>query len=38
MLGFPSDDFRQELGANGAIAEFCRVRYGVSFPLMAESA
>ena len=38
VVGFPSGDFRQELAANGEIEDFCRLRYGVSFPLMAESA
>ena len=38
IVGFPSGDFRQELAANGEIEDFCRLRYGVSFPLMAESA
>ncbi len=38
VLGFPSDDFRQELAEDGEIEEFCRLRYGVTFPLMAESA
>jgi glutathione peroxidase len=37
VIGFPSDDFRQELEEDEEIAEFCRLRYGVSFPLMAES-
>ena len=34
VLGFPSNDFGgQEPGENKQIKEFCKVRYGVTFPL-----
>lgn len=33
VLGFPSNDFAQELGKSEAIAAFCRINYGVSFPM-----
>lgn len=34
VIGFPSNDFLgQEPGSDGEIAEFCRVNFGVSFPL-----
>jgi glutathione peroxidase len=34
VVGFPSDDFGgQEPGSNPEIAEFCRTKYGVQFPL-----
>lgn len=37
VLGFPSNDFKgQEPGSNEEIAEFCRTRYDVSFPMMAK--
>ena len=35
IVGFPCDQFgHQEPGTNDEIAEFCRVNYGVTFPLM----
>jgi len=35
VLGFPCNQFgAQEPGADGEIAEFCQVNYGVSFPMM----
>lgn len=38
VLGFPANDFKeQEKGSNEEIAEFCRVNFGVSFPLMKKS-
>ena len=33
VLGFPSNQFLQELGSNEAIEEFCSTTYGVSFPV-----
>ncbi len=34
VLGFPSNDFgAQEPGSNQAIARFCRLTYGVEFPM-----
>ena len=38
VIGFPCDQFgHQEPGTNEEIEEFCRVNYGVTFPLMAKS-
>ena len=35
VVGFPCDQFgSQDPGADGEIAEFCQVNYGVSFPMM----
>lgn len=37
ILGFPANNFmNQEPGANTEIAEFCRLNYGVSFPMFAK--
>lgn len=37
IIGFPSNDFlNQEPGTNEEIMEFCRVNYGVEFPMMAK--
>jgi glutathione peroxidase len=33
VIGFPTNDFNQEPGSNGEIAEFCRTTYGVQFPM-----
>jgi len=33
VLGFPSNQFLQELGSSEAIAEFCSTTYGVTFPM-----
>jgi glutathione peroxidase len=34
VLGFPSNQFLQELGSNDAIKEFCSTTYGISFPVL----
>lgn len=33
ILGFPSNQFKQEFQSSEEAAEFCRVDYGVSFPM-----
>jgi len=33
ILGFPTDQFKQELGTEAAIDEFCKLNYDVTFPL-----
>ncbi len=38
VIGFPSNDFGgQEPGSNQEIAEFCRLTYGVQFPMFEKS-
>lgn len=37
VLGFPSNDFRQEKASNREIAEFCESNFGVRFPMFAAS-
>jgi glutathione peroxidase len=38
IIGFPANDFKeQEKGTDEEIAQFCKVNYGVSFPLMKKS-
>lgn len=38
VLGFPSNDFgEQEPGSNQQIADFCRMTYGVQFPMAAKT-
>jgi glutathione peroxidase len=38
VVGFPSNDFgSQEPGSNHEIAEFCRLTYGVQFPMFEKS-
>ena len=38
VIGFPCDQFgHQEPGTDSEIEEFCRLNYGVTFPLMAKS-
>jgi glutathione peroxidase len=37
VLGFPSNDFNQELADNKAIADFCFNTYGVKFPMFAKT-
>ena len=38
VIGFPCDQFgHQEPGSNDEIEEFCRLNFGVTFPLMAKS-
>ncbi len=33
VLAVPSDDFRQELGSNEEVEDFCRVQTGLTFPI-----
>lgn len=38
VIGFPANDFKQEeKGTDEEIASFCKLNYGVSFPLMKKS-
>jgi glutathione peroxidase len=38
VLGFPSNDFgEQEPGSEKEIADFCRLTYGVQFPMMGKT-
>lgn len=38
ILGFPANDFGgQEPGSNREIAQFCRVNYGITFPVFAKT-
>lgn len=38
VVGFPSNDFgEQEPGSNTEIAEFCRLTYGVQFPMVGKT-
>lgn len=37
VLGFPSNDFRQEKNSNAEIADFCYNTYGVVFPMFAKT-
>jgi glutathione peroxidase len=38
VIGFPSNDFKeQEKGTDEEIAQFCKLNYGVSFPLAKKS-
>jgi glutathione peroxidase len=34
VIGFPSNQFLQELGTDEKIAEFCSTTYGVTFPVV----
>jgi glutathione peroxidase len=36
VLGFPSNQFLQELGSEESIAQFCSINYGVTFPMFAK--
>ncbi len=36
VLGFPSNDFRQEPGSDVQIGDFCRSNYGVEFPMFSK--
>jgi glutathione peroxidase len=38
VLGFPSNDFNQELASNREIAEFCRLTYLIDFPMIEKGA
>jgi glutathione peroxidase len=38
IIGFPANDFgAQEQGSNDEIAQFCKVNYGVTFPIVQKS-
>ena len=38
IIAFPANDFKeQEKGSNEEIAQFCKINYGVSFPLAKKS-
>ncbi len=33
VIGFPSNQFLQELGSNDSVAEYCSTTWGVTFPM-----
>lgn len=37
VVGFPSNDFKQEFSSNKEIGDFCKMTYAVKFPMMAKS-
>lgn len=37
VLGFPSNQFKQELESNEAVAEYCSATWGVTFPMFART-
>lgn len=37
VVGFPSNDFKQELSSNKEIGDFCKATYSVNFPMMPKS-
>jgi glutathione peroxidase len=37
VIGFPSNDFRQEPGNDKQIGDFCKLTYAVQFPMMTKS-
>ena len=37
VIGFPSNDFRQDPGNNKEIGDFCKMTYGVNFPMVTKS-
>jgi glutathione peroxidase len=37
VLGFPSNQFLQELGSDDAVAEYCSTTWGVTFPMFART-
>ena len=37
VVGFPSNDFNQELKTDKEIQEFCKLTYAVEFPMMSKS-
>lgn len=37
VVGFPSNDFRQELKSNSGIGSFCKLTYKVKFPMVESS-
>ncbi len=38
VIGFPSNDFNQELTSNSEIGSFCKLTYGVKFPMVSKGA
>lgn len=37
VIGFPSNDFKQEPGNNKEIGDFCKMTYSVKFPMMSKT-